>query len=100
MDLQASDGYDLVQRSGGSQCKADFDGRDYAIVGPDGKPSAWETCAIARVADRGFSTAIKISGKLVAVDTFTASEDGQTLTQRGGPVGQPSTYALVFERQR
>lgn len=101
MELRVADGYDLVQRSGGGgQCKANFDGREYAIVGPDGNPSAWETCAISRVGDRGFSSAIKISGKLVAMDTFTASEDGQTLTQRGGPIGQPPNYALVFERQR
>jgi hypothetical protein len=100
MDLRVADGYDLVSSAGPSACKANFDGRDYPIVGPDGKPSEWETCTIAKVGDRGFSSTIKVSGKPVAIDTFMASDDGQTLTQRGGPIGQPPNYALVFERQR
>jgi hypothetical protein len=100
VDLQAAEGYDLVFSSGPTACKANFDGRDYSILGPDGKPSEWETCAISKVGDHGFSLTVKISGKPVAIDTFTVSEDGKTLTQRGGSIGRPPNYALVFERQR
>ena len=52
---------------------------------------------ISRVGDRGFSSTISINGKPVAVDTYTVSEDGHTLTAVGGPNGQPHTIA--HERQ-
>lgn len=97
LDIDVVDGYDLVQRSGGAQCKANFDGRDYPIIGPNGQASGFEHCRIAKVGDRGFSVTISVNGKPVAVDTFAASEDGKTLTQRGGPNGQ--AYTIVHERQ-
>ena len=97
LDIEVADGYDLVQRSGGAQCKANFDGRDYPIIGPNGQPSGFERCRISRVGDRGFSLTISINGKPVAVDTYTVSEDGHTLTDVGGPKGRPHT--IVHERQ-
>ena len=97
LDIEVADGYDLVQRSGGAQCKANFDGRDYPIIGPNGQPSGFERCRISKVGDRGFSLTISINGKPVAVDTYTVSEDGHTLTDVGGPKGQPHT--IVHERQ-
>jgi hypothetical protein len=98
LDIQVVDGYDLVQSSGGAKCKANFDGRDYPIIGPNGQPSEFERCRISKVGDRGFSLTISINGKPVAVDTYTASEDGATLTDVGGLQGQPHT--IVHERQR
>ena len=97
LDIEVADGYDLVQRSGGAQCKANFDGRDYPIIGPNGQPSGFERCRISKVGDRGFSLTISINGKPVAVDTYTVSEDGHTLTDVGGPKGQPHT--IVHERR-
>lgn len=97
LDIEVGDGYDLVQRSGGAQCKANFDGRDYPIIGPNGQPAGFEHCRISRVGDRGFSVTISVNGKPVAVDTYTVSEDGQTLTAVGGSIGQPHT--IVHERQ-
>jgi hypothetical protein len=97
LDIEVADGYDLVQHSGGGQCKANFDGRDYPIIGPNGQPSGFERCRISKVGDRGFSLTISINGKPVAVDTYTVSEDGHTLTRVGGPKGQQHT--IVHERR-
>src|SRR3954470_3063272 len=98
LDIEVADGYDLVQSSGGAKCKANFDGRDYPIIGPNGQPSGFERCRISKVGDRGFSLTISVNGKPVAIDTYTVSEDGGTLTAAGGPKGQAHT--IVHERQR
>jgi len=97
LEIAVADGYDLVQTSGGAQCKANFDGRGYPVIGPNGQPSEFEHCRISKVGDRGFSLTISINGKPVAVDTYTVSEDGRTLTDVGGPKEQPHT--IVHERQ-
>jgi hypothetical protein len=49
------------------------------------------------VGDRGFSLTISINAKPVAVDTYTVSDDGRTLTDVDGSKGQPHT--IVRERQ-
>src|SRR4051812_37565426 len=97
LDIEVADGYDLVQSSGGAKCKANFDGRDYPIIGPNGQPSGFERCRISKVGDRGFSLTISINGTAVASDTYTVSADGQMLTELGGSRGQPHT--IVHERQ-
>jgi hypothetical protein len=97
LNIEVADGYDLVQSSGEAKCKANFDGRDYPIIGPNGQPSRFERCRISKVGARGFSLTISINGKPVAVDTYTVSEDGRTLTDVGGSQGQPHT--IVYERQ-
>ena len=93
MELQVAEGYDLVFTQGSAKLKANFDGRDYPTPGP-------ETCRISKVGDRGFSSTVSINGKPVAVDTFTVSADGQTLSQVGGAFGQPPTHTIVYERRR
>jgi hypothetical protein len=98
LDIEVADGYDLVQTSGGAKCKANFDGRDYPVIDPNGHSSGFERCRISKVGTRGFSFTVIINGKPVAVDTFTVSEDGRTLTNVGGPTGQP--YTIVYQRQR
>jgi hypothetical protein len=97
LDIEAGDGFDLVQSSGGAQCKANFDGRDYPIIGPTGQASEFERCRISKVGARGFSLTISINGKPVAVDAYTVSEDGRTLIMVGGPKGQP--HRIVHERR-
>src|SRR5262249_18465910 len=93
LELQVAEGYDLGFPQGPATLKANFDGRDYSTSGP-------ETCRIAKVGDRGFSSTVSINGKPVAVDTFTVSADGQTLSQVGGAFGQPPTHTIVYERRR
>lgn len=94
LEIAVADGYDVVLRQGAGQLRANFDGRDY-------HPSAGpETIRVAKVGDRGFSSTVSIEGKLVAMDTFTVSPDGQTLTQVGGAVGRPPTHTIVYERRR
>jgi hypothetical protein len=97
MGIEVADGYDLVQSSGGAKCKANFDGRDYPIIAPNGQPSGFERCRISKVGERGFSLTISINAKPVAIDTYTVSEDGHTLTDVGGSKGQPHT--IVHERR-
>ena len=93
LEIQVAEGYDLVFRQGQGTCKAKFDGRDYPTPGP-------ETCMISKAGDRGFELTVSINAKPVVVDRFTVSEDGQTLTQVGGLVGQPPNHTVVYERQR
>jgi hypothetical protein len=97
LGIEAAEGYDLVQSSGGAKCKANFDGRDYPIVGPNGQTSQFEQCRISRAGARGFSLTLIINGQPFSTDTFTASDDGQALTSIGGPAAQPHT--IVYRRQ-
>ena len=99
LEIEVADGYDLVFTSGPAECKANFDGRDYPTFGPDGKPTGWSTCRISRVGERGVSFIVNVNGKAVAVDTYTVSEDGLTLTQIGGLAGRPPNHTVVYERQ-
>jgi hypothetical protein len=92
-----ADGYDLVRRSGGAACKANFDDRDYPVISSNGRPSRFERCRISKVGDRGFALTITINGTSVAVDTYTASEDGRTLIAVGGIKGRQHT--IVHDRQ-
>ncbi|HZI78379.1 MAG TPA: hypothetical protein VFD69_02640 [Vicinamibacterales bacterium] len=98
VELAVAGGYDLVFSSGPAQCKANFDGQDHPTF-VNGKPTGWSTCMIMKAGDRGFSFTVNINGKPFAVDTYTVSEDGQTLTQIGGLVGQPPNHTVVHERE-
>jgi hypothetical protein len=94
LELAVTEGYDLVFRQGAGTLRANFDGRDYH------PPAGPETIRISKVGDRGFSSTVSIDGKPVVIDTFTVSDDGQTLTQVGGTFGQPPTHTIVYERRR
>lgn len=94
LEIAVAEDYDLVIDQGGPKLQANFDGRDYhPAAGP-------ETVRIARVGTNGFSMTVSIDGKPVAFATFTVSADGQSLTQVGGPFGQPPTHTIVYERRR
>ena len=94
LELAAAEGYDLEFTQGPAKWKANFDGRDYhPTAGP-------ETVRISRVGTNGFSVTVSINGKPLVVDTFTVSQDGQTLIQVGGGFGQPPGHTIVFDRQR
>jgi hypothetical protein len=94
LEVAVADGFDLVVRQGIAQVKANFDGRDYH---PQAGP---ETVRISKIGGDGFSLTVSINGVPVAVDTFTVSADGQTLTQVGGAFAQPPTHAVVYERRQ
>lgn len=100
IDIGVAEGHDLVFIMGPAKCRANFDDRDYPTLGPDGQPTSWSSCRIARAGARGVSLTISVNGKPLAIDTFTASADGQTLTQIGGLVGQPPKHTVVYDRQR
>ena len=97
--IDVAEGFDLVFNSGGAKCKANLDGRDYPIIGPNGKPSNFEACRLSKAGERGVSFAVVINGRQVAISTYTASADGRTLTQTSGPVGQPASSTVVYDRQ-
>lgn len=98
--IEVADGYDLVVTSGGAKCKANFDGRDYPIIEPNGKAAAFEACRISKVSARSFSMTVTLNAKPVSAPTiYSVSEDGRTLTQPSGPAGQPPTSTIVYDRQ-
>jgi hypothetical protein len=97
MTIGVAEGYDLVIEDGGAKCKANFDGRDYPVIGPNGKASTSEACRIAKAGANGFSMTILVNGKLASTSTYTASQDGKTLTQSGDPAGKPPI--VVRDRQ-
>jgi hypothetical protein len=92
--IEVAENYDLVFTSGGAICKAKFDGRDYPVIGPNGKASNSEACRISKVGDRGVSMAVIVNGRVAANSTYTASADGKTLTQTG-----TSGATVVYDRQ-
>ena len=94
LEVAVADGFDLGVSQGTAKLKANFDGRDYH---PQSGP---ETVRISKVGGDGFSLTVSINGKPVAVDTFTVSADGQTLTQVGGAFAQPPTHTIVYERRQ
>ena len=92
LELAVAEGFDLVITQGAAVVKANFDGREYQPL------RGSETIKIARVGSNGFSLTVSIDGKPMVVDTFTLSEDGQTLTQVGGLFGQPPNHKSVYGR--
>ena len=99
LEIGVAPDYDLVVRAGGATCKANFDGRDYPSLGPNGDPTNWSTCRISRIGDRGFTFTVNINGRAFATAARTVSEDGRTLTEIGGLVGQPQNQTIVYDRQ-
>ena len=92
LELAVADGFDLVITQGAAVVKANFDGREYHPL------RGSETIKISRVGNNGFSMTVSVDGKPMVVDTFTLSEDGQTLTQVGGLLGQPPNHQSVYGR--
>lgn len=89
---------DLVVRAGAATCQANFDGRDYPTFGSNGEATNWSTCMISRRGDRGFTFTVNVNGRPFHTVTRTVSEDGTTLTEIGGLVGQPPNQTIVYDR--
>jgi hypothetical protein len=75
-----------------------FDGKDNA---PGGTMAGSKfTLALRKISDRSFEMTTRIDGKPFAVDTFTVSADGKTLTDNSVPVNAKSEATkLVYDKQ-
>jgi hypothetical protein len=77
---------------------ARFDGKDYPPGGT--MNGAKFMLSVRRINDRSFELTTKIDGKAFAVDTFTVSADGKTLTDNSVPVNAKSeAIKLVYDKQ-
>ena len=74
-----------------------FDGKDYPATGPD-LPLGL-TLAIEKTGPRSFDLTEKQHGKPIFKLSFEVSEDGNTLTETGGPVGVAEKFKAVYDRQ-
>ncbi len=75
-----------------------FDGKDYA---PGGTMAGSKMMlAFKKTGDRSFEMTTKVDGKPFAVDAFTASADGKTLTDVSTPVNAPQEkVTIVYDKQ-
>ena len=78
-------------------CEAKFDGKDYPVTGPT--IPAGITMVLKRTGPRSFDSADKQNGKPLSRTTWTASQDGRTLTGVGTPVAVNEPFTAVYERQ-
>jgi len=99
MELAANgaDGVTLKVPEYGIACTAKFDGKDYAMTGPQA-PSK-DTLSFKKIGPNLFEMTEKIAGKAVYVDTFTVSPDGKTLTDDGTPISTQELTKAVYDRQ-
>ena len=74
-----------------------FDGKDYPAVGPGVPPGL--TMTIQKTGPRSFDLTEKQNGKPLFKLSFTVSDDGNTLTEIGGPVGVNEKFKVVYDRQ-
>jgi len=96
----SSDGPDsltLTVPEFGLACMAKFDGKDYAMTGPQAAPK--EKYSFKKTGANSFQMTEKIDGKAVYVDKFTVSADGKTLTDDGTPISRKEPTKAVYDRQ-
>jgi len=80
-----------------SICKASFDGKDYP-VNVAGQPSKF-TNAFTKTSPTTFTVTTKLSGKEFAVDVYTISADGKTLTDDSTATATKEKTKAVFDRR-
>ncbi len=77
-------------------CKANFDGKEVAVDGPD-IPAGFRL-ALTRTGPYSFKIVQKLNGTVVSSSQYTVSDDGKTMTEVGGAPGDtPAT--IVWEKQ-
>jgi hypothetical protein len=80
---------------------ADFDGKDYPILGT-GAPNGADIVAIRRISTNTYEATFKKGGKVVGTGRDTVSKDGKVKTVAATGTdssGKPVTRALVFDKQ-
>jgi hypothetical protein len=99
MELAANgaDGVMLKYPEFGIACTAKFDGKDYAMTGP--QASSKDMLSFKKTGPNSFEVTEKTEGKAVYVDTFTVSPDGKTLIDDGGPISTKEPTKAVYDRQ-
>ena len=97
MEMVASgaDGLTFKDPEMGLSCDARLDGKDYPCTGPMLPPGF--TVAMKDVSG-SLELVVKKDGKPVFHSTYTASADGQSMTEIGAPVGGSDKFKLVFDR--
>ena len=80
-----------------SICKGSFDGKDYPVI-QTGQPSK-VTNAFKKTGPNTFEVTTKMSGKPFAVDVYTISADGKTLTDESTTTATNEKTKSVFDRQ-
>jgi hypothetical protein len=78
-------------------CKAAFDGKEYPVM-IGGQPSKM-TNSFTRTAPNSMKVITKMSGKEMAIDVYTVSADGKTLTDNSTATATNEETSSVFDRQ-
>jgi hypothetical protein len=94
---RGSDGLTVKIADLNAICEAKFDGKDYPATGPT-IPSGY-TLAVRRIDGRTFEMTQKLNGKTLYTSTFTASEDGSTLTENDSANAVGEKVKALYERQ-
>lgn len=93
---EGPDGLTLKYVDQGGVCVAKFDGKDHPATGAMW-PAGW-TCSIAKSGANGLELSWKKDGKLMYKSALTVSDDGKTLSERGGAVTSAEKVKVVYDR--
>lgn len=94
---RGSDGLTVKIADMNAICEAKFDGKDYPATGPT-IPSGY-TLAVRRIDGRTFEMTQKLNGRALYTSTFTASEDGSSLTETDSANAVGEKVKAVYRRQ-
>ena len=95
--LQGANGITLELPESQTVVKASFDGKDYPFT--QAGQTTKMTLSFTKSGPNGFSTTLKMNGKPFAVDVYTISADGKTLTDESTTTATNEKTKSVFDRQ-
>lgn len=81
----------------GATCDGKLDGKPNPASGA-AFPAGW-TCSFTKNGANGFTVAFNKDGKPMYSATYTASDDGKSLTEIGGAVGTKERTKVVYDKQ-
>jgi hypothetical protein len=90
-------GLSFKEPANGLTCDARMDGKDYPCTGPTLAPG-W-TVTMAKAGARSLDLVVKKDGKPFFKMTYTAAEDGKSLTETGGATATDEKIKIVYDRQ-